>query len=89
MVGVVVGEDEAFDAGEFGELHGLVVAAVAPAAVGGEFVGGELGVVDEEVCAAGEFDELGVDGFLMLDVRADDEDLAMPLDAEAAGAKSN
>ena len=85
VVGVVVGEDETFDAGEFGELHGLVVTAVAPAAVGGEFVGGELGVVDEEVGTAGEFDELGVDGFLMLDIGADDEDFSLPLDAEAVG----
>lgn len=46
MVGVVMGEGQAFRAGHFRKLHGLIEAAVSPSAPALQFFGGELRVMD-------------------------------------------
>ena len=85
MLGVVVGEDEAFDTGHFRKLHGLVITAVSPTAAGCQFLRRKLRVVHQQVRTAREFDEVGIHRFLMLDVGADDEGFSLAFNAEGIG----
>ena len=75
-------EGQALYAGHFRNLHGLIEAAVSPAASFLQFLGRVLRVMNQQVRAARQLHQPLIDLLAMLNVRANDEHLAISLDPE-------
>lgn len=85
--GVVVGEDELFDAGFFGDLRRFEPGAMAPGGFRHVFLGRELGVVDEDVGAFGVFaQDLVEPGIAMFVIAGVNDDGTVGLEAKSCGA---
>jgi hypothetical protein len=82
VLGVVMGEGQAFYVGHFGKLHGLIEAAMSPSAPFLQFFGRVLRVMDQQVRVARQVHQPRIDLFAMLDIRANDEHSPISLDPE-------
>lgn len=85
VFGIVMGESQAFHAGHFRDLHGLIEAAVSPTAPFLQLLGRVLRVMDEQVRAARQLDQPLIDLLAVFNVRANDKDAAISLDPETIG----
>ena len=56
VVWIMVGQDQFLDSCKLGALDGLLVAGMAPTAVVGQLLRGELCIVEQEIGPAAEFD---------------------------------
>jgi hypothetical protein len=83
VVRVVMREGQALHAGHFRKLHGLIEAAVSPPAPFLQFLGSVLRVMNQQVRAARQLHQPRIDLLAMLDICANDEHFAVPLDPEA------
>ena len=82
VVRVVMGEGQALHAGHFRNLHGLIEAAVSPAAPFLQFLGRVLRVMDQQIRAAGQLHQPRIDLLAVLDIRTNDEHFTVSLDPE-------
>src|SRR6266700_4862645 len=82
MFGVMMGEGQLLYVGHFRKLHGLIEVAVSPSAPFLQFLGRVLRVMDQQVRAARQLHQPGIDLLAMLDIRANDEHFAISLDPE-------
>src|SRR6266481_1691249 len=78
-------EGQALHASHFCKLHGLIEAAVSPAAFFLQFLGRVLRVMDQQVRATRQLHQPRIDLLSMLDIRANDEHLPFSLDPETIG----
>src|SRR5207248_2787895 len=82
VLGVMMREGQALHTSHFRKLHGLVEAAVSPSAVFLQFLGGVLGVMDEQVRPTRQLHQPRIDLLAMLNIRANDEHFTSSLDPE-------
>ena len=82
VLGVMMGKGQALHASHFGNLHRLIEAAVSTSAPFLQFLGGVLRVMDQQIRAARQLHEPGIDLLAMLDIGANDEHLPVSLDPE-------
>src|SRR5436309_4831610 len=76
-------KSQTLHASHFRDLHGLIEAAVSPSAPFLQFLGRVLRVMDQQVRAARQLHQPRIDLLAMLDIRANDEHFAVPLNPEA------
>ena len=82
MFGVVVREGQLLHVGHFRKLHGLIEATVSPSAPFLQFLGRVLRVMDQQIRAARQFHQPGINLVAVLDIRANDKHFAVSLDPE-------
>ena len=70
---------EIFNPGHFRNLHRLIETAMTPSPMRPQFLGRVLRVVHEQIGAAAQLHHPRVDCFAMLDIRANDQHLAVAL----------
>src|SRR5439155_24586044 len=75
-------EGQALHAGHFGELHGLIEAAVSPSAPFLQFLRRILRIVDQQVRTPRQLHQPRIDLLTMLDIRTNDEHFRVSLDPE-------
>ena len=85
VVWIMVGQDQFLDSGKPGALDGLLVAGMAPTAVVGQLLRGELCIMEQEIGPAAEFDRGRVQIFAVLNIEANHDRFLAPDDPIAVG----